>query len=140
MKTSHYFDPFEVLFKDFFNVKGEFNTINNSTYSYPVDIFETGDGLQIEIAAVGLKKTDINIQIEDGSVLKIAHKKESVEGAIEESNNYLHRGIARRAFSFGWKVSSKFDLADLSAKLEDGLLSILIPFSAKAEPKKIEIL
>lgn len=135
MKTTRYFDELEVLFRDFFNTKGQFNTLINSNYSYPVDIFETEGGLQIEIAAVGLKKEDIDIQIEDGDVLRITHKK---EGAPDMSN-YLHRGIARRAFSFGWKVSAKFDLENLSAKLEDGLLSVLIPFSAKAEPKKIQI-
>jgi HSP20 family protein len=137
MKTLRHFNDLEVLFRDFFNTTSQFDTLTNSRYAYPVDIFESDKGLQIGIAAVGLKRDDIDIRIEDGDVLRITHKKESQESS--EIINYIHKGIARRAFSFGWKVSAKFDLDRLTAKLEDGLLSILIPFSEKAEPKKIEI-
>ena len=136
MKTTlRNIDDFEVLFRDFFNSSDPFNTIINSRFNYPVDIFESPRGLQIEIAAVGLSKEDIEILIEDGDVLRVSHKKSSESS----SETYLHRGITRKAFSFGWKISAKFYIERLEAKLENGLLSIIIPFSEKADPKRIEI-
>jgi HSP20 family protein len=128
-------DDFEVLFRDFFNSSDPFNTIINSRFNYPVDIYESPKGLQIEIAAVGLSKEDIEILIEDGDILRVSHKK-SDEPTTE---TYLHRGITRKSFSFGWKISAKFTIENLEAKLSEGLLSITIPFSEKADPKKIKI-
>jgi HSP20 family protein len=144
MKRTSYFDPFEVLFKDFMKTSQSFDTVINRTmYDYPVDILETPKGLQIEIAAVGLDKQDIKIKIEDNDILRVVYfKKErqlSDEAITADDPSYIHRGITRRSFNLGWKVSAKFDLEKLEAKLDKGLLIIQIPFSEKSEPKTIQI-
>jgi HSP20 family molecular chaperone IbpA len=73
--------------------------------------------------------------------LKVTYKKPSVESnpSDVEAPQYLHRGIARRSFDMGWKVSPDYNLSDLDATLENGLLQITVPKSESAKAKFIEI-
>jgi len=87
----------------------------------------------ITLAVAGFKESDIEIETENG-VLTVRGNQEQ-----EDDRNYLHQGIARRAFE------RKFTLADhvevTEAQLADGLLNITlvreIPEAMK--PKSIAI-
>lgn len=125
-------DPLDIVWKNLFDVNSNFNTIQHKI-NYPVDIYETENGLRFELAVVGLDKEDINIQI-DGDTLRISHDKE-----IEQERSYIQRGIARRSFDLAWKISSKLDISKLEAKLDKGLLIIDIPYAIEKAPKKVTI-
>ena len=125
-------DPFDIVWKNFFDVNSNFNTINQKI-NYPVDIYETANGLCFELAAVGLEKLDIDIQV-DGDTLRVSH-----EGKQDQERNYITRGIARRSFDLAWKVASKFDLSQLVARLNKGLLTIDIPYAESKALKKVTI-
>ena len=70
-------DPFDLLWKNFFDNKPHFNTLIDKI-NYPVDIYETETGLCFELAVVGLDKQDIEI-LADGDTLRITHRKEKQE-------------------------------------------------------------
>ena len=107
--------------------------------SHPVDIYENPEGLYFEIACTGLTKKDIEIQIE-GDILNIRYNKDNDKKCCEVNNcNYIHKGIARRSFSLGYKVANKFNLALALAEMENGLLKISIPFSEESKPKILTI-
>ena len=128
-------DPFDIVWKNLFDVNSNYNTIQQKI-NYPVDIYETDNGLCFELAVVGLDKEDLEIQVE-GDTLRVTH-----EGRNDEENeiiNYIARGIARRSFDLAWKVASKFELNKLTAKLDKGLLIIDIPYAESKVPKKISI-
>lgn len=126
-------DPFDIVWKNFFDVNSNFNTIQQKI-NYPVDIYETETGLRFELAVVGLGKEDLEILVES-ETLRITHdRKES-----ENERTYLQRGIARRSFDLAWKVASKYDLSKLDAKMDRGLLVIDIPYSESKAPKKVTI-
>ena len=126
-------DPFDIVWKNFFDANSNYNTIQHKI-NYPVDIYETETGLRFELAAVGLEKVDLNIQVE-GDTLRIQH-----ENQLEDSERvYLQRGIARRSFDLAWKVASRYDLSQLVARLNKGLLTIDIPYAESKIPKKISI-
>jgi HSP20 family molecular chaperone IbpA len=127
-------DPFDiVVWKNLFDTNSNFNTIQQKI-NYPVDIYETENGLRFELAVVGIDKNEINISV-DGDTLRVQH-----ENQLEDSERvYLQRGIARRSFDLAWKVASKFDLTKLDAKLERGLLVIDIPTSETKAIKTIKI-
>ena len=126
-------DPFDIVWKNFMNAESTFNTIQQKI-NYPVDIYETENGLRFELAVVGIDKNEINISVDDDT-LRVQH-----ENQLEDSERvYLQRGIARRSFDLAWKVASKFDLTKLDAKLERGLLVIDIPTSETKAIKTIKI-
>jgi HSP20 family molecular chaperone IbpA len=126
-------DPFDIVWKNFFDVNSQFNTFENKI-NYPVDILETENGLRFELAVVGLSESDLDIQV-DGDTLRITYNKPETE----EIKSYLQKGIARRSFDLAWKVASKFELSNLQASLDKGLLILDIPYAAEKAPKKIEI-
>jgi HSP20 family protein len=126
--------PFDILFKDFFKTDGEYTPFNTIKVNHPVDIYEAEEGLNIDIACVGLTKKDIDLTIE-GDILRVEYKKDS--GSHE--NEYIQRNIAKRAFNFGWRISRRFDLGLLEAKLENGLLHLFAPLADEAKPKTVTI-
>lgn len=87
----------------------------------------------IEMAVAGFGKTDLDIEIKDGSLTVTGNHK-------SEENDYIYQGIANRAFT------RNFALADTvvvkNAELINGLLKIalerFIPEEKKA--KKIDIM
>jgi len=133
--NENYFSPFDLLFKDFFKSELDFQPANQAKYSHPVDIFENSEGLHFEVACTGLTKEDVELHIE-GDLLVIRYDK-IPEDKI--SHNYIHRGIARRSFSLGYKIASKFDLSQAEASMENGLLTISIPFAEESKPKTLQI-
>ena len=126
--------PFDVLFKDFFKTDGEYTPFNTIKVNHPVDIYEADQGLNIDIACVGLTKRDIDLTIE-GDILRIEYKKEHISSEAE----YIQRNIAKRAFNFGWRISRRFDLSVLEASLENGLLHLYAPLADEAKPKTVMI-
>ena len=126
-------EPFDIVWKNFFDSNAQFNTIENKI-NYPVDIYEVENGLRFELAVVGLNQEDLDILVE-GDTLRITHDRKTAD----EVRPYIQRGIARRSFDLAWKVAMKFDLTQLTATMDKGLLIIDIPLSEERAPKKIEI-
>ena len=126
-------DPFDLLWKDLFETVPHFSAITQKI-SHPVDIYETENGISFEVAAVGLDKEDIDILV-DGDQLRIKYEK--VKPVNQES--VIYRGIKRSGFDLSWKISVKFEISKLEAKLEKGLLILDIPYAESKKPKKIEI-
>ena len=126
-------DPFDIVWKNFLDVNSPFNTLDNKI-NYPVDIYEVENGLRFELAVVGLNQEDLDILVE-GDTLRITHDRKTAD----EYRPYIQKGIARRSFDLAWKVAMKFDLTQLTATMDKGLLIIDIPVSAERAPKKISI-
>ena len=128
--------PTDLLFRNFFENDTTFQSYTETKPNYPVDIATTDTGLVIEIATVGIDKKDINIETADNT-LKVIYEKDQDDSPKEF--DYIHRGIARRAFNLGWKISPKCDITKISATMDKGLLSIFIPFTKEATPKSVTI-
>jgi HSP20 family molecular chaperone IbpA len=129
-------EEMDLLWKSFFDKNAHYRPISEKAVQHPVDIQETDNGLKIEIAAVGLDKSDLDI-IVDSETLRVAYRKEKEEE--KDEYRYLHRSIKKAGFDIAWKVSSKYELSKLSAGLDKGLLILEIPFAKENKPKKIEI-
>ena len=71
----------------------------------------------------------------------LLQKKPSVESNPSdiEAPDYIHKGIARRSFDMGWKVSPKFDLTKINATMANGLLKVVVPVSEDSKPKAVTI-
>ena len=134
------FYPTDLLFRNFFDGEASFRGLQESKPQYPVDIYLQEDNLCFDVACVGLEKSDIDVTVE-GSTLLIAYKKPNVESnpSDVEAPDYIHKGIARRSFDMGWKVSPKFDLTKIKAKMANGLLKVEVPMSEESKPKTVTI-
>ena len=127
--------PFDILVKNFFEQDSQFDKVNHRAVNHPVDIWEDKEGLTLEVACVGLNKSDVDVDIED-DMLKVSYSNQ--EGS-NESAHYHYRGVKKSSFDLGWKIARRFDLTKASANMENGLLKILVPFSKAAKPKSLKI-
>ncbi|MBW8911488.1 MAG: Hsp20 family protein [Sphingomonas sp.] len=85
----------------------------------PYNIEKTGDGAyRIQMALAGFTREEIDVTVQDNMLIIIGRAGEA-EG---EQREYLHRGIAKRAFE------RRFQLADTikvtGAGFENGLLNV----------------
>lgn len=110
------------------------NQTNTGYPPYNIEVLDENH-YEIALAVAGFHLSELDIQTESG-VLTVRGRK---DGDESESKEYLHKGIATRAFE------RKFNLADYvevtQAKLENGLLYVKlekqIPDAMK--PKTIAI-
>jgi len=130
------YSEFDILFHNFFNPQSGFLSAAQAKQPHPLNIFYTDDSLHFEVACTGLTKDDVKVDIED-DVLKISYKKPEEDESIHPGT--IHRGLSKRSFDLGYKISAKYDLSKADAKLENGLLEISIPITDKAKPKTLKI-
>ena len=134
------FFPTDLLFRNFFDTNSGFQSYVEQKPNYPVDVYIKDNELCFDIACVGLDKKDIDIQTE-GNTLKVSYKKPNVESnpSDEEAPDYIHKGITRKSFDLGLKISSKYNLVNISAAMKNGLLTITIPVAKESLPKMVTI-
>ena len=104
--------------------------------SYPAyNIEKTGDlSYEITIALAGFKETQLNIEVEQ-CVLTISTL---TEDSVEH-RNYLHKGIATRAFTKQFRLAENVEVDN--ASFENGLLVVKLHKNIPEAdlPRKIEI-
>ena len=123
---------FDRLAEQFFNDP----TFSTAQTGYPPYNFakKEDDVYEVTLAVAGFKKDDIDISLEDGTLVI---KGES--NVLDESVEYLHKGIAERNFIRTFKLAEFVEVKE--AKLEDGILRVSlfrnVPDAMK--PQKIKI-
>ena len=70
-------NPFDILFRNFFNTEDQFAPAFNSKQPHPLNIYYNDEGLHFEVACTGLTKEDISISVE-GDLLKISYEKTTI--------------------------------------------------------------
>lgn len=124
---------FDRMAEQFFN---DPSFSQNGTGYPPYNISkDNNDIYEITLAIAGFKKSDIDIQLEDGT-LKI----EGTSGVLDsDEKEFLHKGIAERNFIRTFKLAEYVEVK--SAKLEDGLLRVQLERNVPdaMKPQKINI-
>ena len=128
-------NPFDILFRNFFNAEDQFAPALNSKQPHPLDIYYDDEGLHFEVACTGLTKDDLDISVE-GDLLKISYQKPKNE---IDFSGYIYHGLSRKSFDLGYKISPKFNLNKIGAEMENGLLKLHIPISEESKPKTVKI-
>jgi HSP20 family molecular chaperone IbpA len=111
------------------------STIPARAFLPPTDIFESEDALTIVMEMPGVDREDIAVNVENG-VLNVEgrldfSKYEGMQPVYTEYNV----GHYRRSFS----LSSKIDQDRISAQMQDGVLTLLLPKSEEAKPRRISV-
>lgn len=87
-----------------------------------VKVLDNENGYVVHVSAPGLEKDDFSISLEDETL--------TVEYSEKTSDN---KSFFCKSFKKSWKMPKNISLDDVSAKYEQGILSITIP---KVEPEK----
>ena len=138
-------NSFPALFNDFFNRElfdwGESNFSTTGTTLPAVNIKETNEAFEVEMAAPGMNKNDFKIELE-GNLLTISSEtnKETEE---KEGDRYSRREFSYQSFQRSFTLAKDvLDSDKINAKYEDGVLRLLIPKKEEAKqkpPRLIEV-
>lgn len=96
-----------------------------------LNILSIENTTEISLAIPGISKSDIEISLEKNS-LKIESKKRVEEKTVNKTA-YLIKEFDYSHFKTEYKISDKVDLNNLSAKMEDGILTIKLPVKSKEQ-------
>jgi HSP20 family protein len=115
--------------KDFDNY---FNGMFRGMSIPSVNISQTADSFEIELAAPGLKKEDFKINVED-DVLTISSEKE--EEKEEKKKKYTRREYSFSSFSRSFVLPKDINAEGVKAEYTEGVLKVKLP-KVEVTPKK----
>jgi HSP20 family protein len=109
--------------------------VNRETYTPPIDIHESPDGLILEADIPGATEQSLHVQLED-NVLNLYARIEPHEpqGAALIHEEY-RSGDYRRSFI----LSDEVDRDRITAELKNGVLRVLLPWADRTRTRRIEI-
>lgn len=108
----------------------------------PMNVFKEEDGSYgVEVAVVGKKKEDIKLSAknENGKTALLIETVEPETDTAEDKRQYSVKKIKAGKMNISILLPSNLDFAKLTAKVEDGLLSIAIPVKEAEKPLTFEI-
>jgi HSP20 family protein len=100
----------------------------------PVDIEETEDAWLIEAEIPGAKRDDVDIEVNENEL--------EISGEIKERER---KGILRRRtrrvgeFHYAVTLPGDIDADNVNAELQNGVLTVTVPKSQRAKPRRISI-
>ena len=107
-----------------------------------VNVKESDTAFTMDIAAPGLKKEfcTVNINNEGNLVVKIENKSEHEEKSEEgeKKHHYLRREFSYASYEQAYTLPDEVDKDAISAKVEDGILTINLPKLAPEPEKKMD--
>lgn len=105
------------------------------TVSPIIDIIESKNDFQIKVYMPGVRKEDIYLKLDDEILIVFGkmdlNPADEVKFILREKNygHYFRKFL----------ISDKVDSTQISAKLDNGLLNIILPKQERIKPKEISI-
>ncbi len=93
-----------------------------------VNVIENQASYEIEVAAPGLAKEDLQVSIEKDVLTISAEKKTSTEN---KNGNYLKREFSYHSFKRKFNVPEHADTNAIKASYENGVLKVVLPKKEK---------
>ena len=135
----------DTAFNDFFDTDW---MPRMATTAPAVNVKESDKAFTMEVAAPGLKKEFCKVNInEDGNlVVKIEHKAEHEEKDCKEKDckeqgekcHYIRREFSYTNYEQTYILPDEVDKEAISAKVEDGILTVELPKVAPEPAKKMD--
>ena len=112
---------------------------NDTTYSTPrMNIMETKDNYKLELCIPGLTKEDVKLSIdaEGNLVVEMVKENKSEKKENKEEMRYLRHAFSVEHFRQTVMLPEDIHKEQISAKVENGILDIVIPKVTVEEKKQ----
>ena len=110
---------------------------NDTTYSTPrMNIMETKDNYKLELCIPGLTKEDVKLSIDAEGNLVVEMVKENKVEEKKEEMRYLRHEFSVEHFRQTVMLPDDIHKEQISAKVENGILDIVIPKVTVEEKKQ----
>ena len=109
----------------------------DEAYTPLVDVYEEADGTTVLVAEVpGAAAESVDIRVDQGVLTVTA---DGTAPAVDERYARTYTGFVTGEYFRAFALSDEVDRDAISARLEDGLLTLRLPRAAAAKTRKIEI-
>ena len=100
----------------------------------PASVREIGDGYTLEIEMPGVKKDGLEISVENNELTIIGRRsRPAVEGTL------IHRESRPENFRRMFEIDPSIDADKISAKIDQGLVMLILPKAEHVKPRKITV-
>jgi HSP20 family protein len=107
-----------------------------STWIPATDVFEDKDAVRIVAEIPGVNPQDVQLSIENNVLTIRGEKKQTAEEKTERLHRYERTyGVFERAFA----LPNTVDPEKIEAKVEAGVLSVVLPKAERARPREIPV-
>jgi len=128
------------FFNDFFNhdlFDWSLRHITSPNSTLPsMNVKETPEAFEIEMAAPGMEKDDFKIELDNGCLTISSEKKQ--ENTTEEKGKYTRREFSYQSFSRTLELPTSADNEKISAKYDKGILKVTISKKEEEKPKPVK--
>jgi HSP20 family molecular chaperone IbpA len=104
------------------------------SYVPDVDIIEDADAITLRADLPGVKRENLDIDIREGTLTLTG-----TVDAPQTHHNLVYREYELGGFSRRFTLGERIDQEKISAKLDNGVLTLVLPKAAASKPRKIEI-
>jgi HSP20 family protein len=104
--------------------------------SWPaINLYDNGESLVVYAAVPGLKEEDINITVQNDVITVSGERK------IEVPEGYTVHRQERSTLNFSrsFSLPVKVDFEKTVATMKDGILTVMLPKSPEAQPRRISV-
>src|SRR6476660_2654401 len=113
----------------------ESDRVNAEQFTTPTaSVTEIGDGYMLEIEMPGVKKDGLEISVENSELTVIGRRSlPVVEGTL------IHRESRPENFRRAFEIDPSIDADKISAKIDQGLVTLTLPKAEHVKPRKITV-
>lgn len=116
----------------------ELMNIGNSNYTNPqMNVIESKDNYKVQLLVPGLKKEDLKISIDTEGNLVVEMSRENKVEEKRDECRYLRREFSVEQFRQTLMLPEDIHREQITAKVENGILDIVIPRVTKEEKQKL---
>jgi HSP20 family protein len=113
----------------------EERTVPGRFYAPPADVYETEDALTVVMEVPGVAREAVGVELKE-DVLRVEGRIDPAKyGGMEPVYTEYNVGHWARSFA----LSDRVDRERIEARLEDGVLTLTLPKTAAARPRRIEV-
>jgi HSP20 family protein len=129
-------DQFDAILQDFFSDPWFSSPALQSDWLPTTDVVETDDHFVVELDLPGMKREDIRISVQNGSLTVKGERRQSSD---QSKNKYSRYERTYGAFTRTFQLPNTIDGNRIEASYKDGVLRLVLPKSEAARPREIEV-
>ena len=100
----------------------------------PATVLENADGYTLEVEMPGVSKENLEMWVENNELTILGRRSlPSVEGTL------LHRESRQENFRRAFELDPSIDAEKISAKIEQGVVTLTLPKAEQVKPRKITV-
>ena len=117
------------------DTRGTNRPVERYVFTPPIDIFEADEGLILRADLPGVSLETLELQVQDNRLSLFGR----VAPPVPEDATLIHQEYEVGDFLRSFILSDHVDHERITAKLNNGVLEVVLPKAQQAEPRRIQV-